>query len=678
MSSSFSSQQHLFIALLRDQFIRNQLVSHLSTPDVASIRQVSSACCNLVTKQLFTRIHTTFTASTFTRASRVAAFNRIGRHVEHLTVHMPHSEATFLPPLVHPVTGHEICFLYAPHTSMGSVLTRPKYANAELGDILTQQYPPLFHAATNVASFIHAFGSMPNLRHLTVRCPGQNPTERYRRGIVDYALISLRIAVEKAPLDKLHKLSLSSMHPAAFHYLRHTQGFGALPSAGRRWRQIRKLNISVESWDFYASLSPGLDHLKIIDDYVRFFAPQLDKFSFAWVGPNNSKSINGSGIKGPCPMSLASDALFAPSKSSQKLFREVTSAMSPLPSRPPRLPIRFPRLRSLQIRNATMSAPQLSDMIRSHSRTVKEFDFENVVLAHGGSWDEALAPLSGDECWVQSRVVSAVSSCSLVTNESEVEEEQLPSAAVEAASRELLDLDLGGLDFSREERLIIAGMSNGMSATPVTTATADDTMVMTTKLRRTKTRRRRKKHSNGSSSSSREAPGLRRSPSSPSSSSSPSRETRNPWRSRLNKPPLEPSPDPINIGPPILTSDAQPVILLPTAYNPCRSSPSHGEITSVQRNLEQEEAHRLLAQDPDARATALEKAKQAVLSKLSREFCAKRTRAADVVTAPRLVTSRKWNRGGCGGVGDARDMILEDRMRCESQSTLVPLMFSRG
>ncbi|KAG5983638.1 hypothetical protein E4U55_007626 [Claviceps digitariae] len=704
-SSSSSCQQHLFIALLRDQHVLNQLISHLSTPDVTSIRQVSSACCNLVTKQLFTRIHTTFTASTFTKASRVAALKRIGHHVEHLTVHMPHSEATFLPPLIHPVTGQEICFLYAPHTSMASVLTRPKYANAELGGLLTQQYPPLFHAATNVASFIHAFSWLPNMRHLTVRCPGQDPRERYRRSIVDYVLISLRIAVEKAPLEKLHKLSLSSVHPAAFHYLRHTQGFGSLPSAGRRWRQIRKLNISVECWDFNAPLSPGLDHLKIIDDYVRFFAPGLDKFSFAWVEPatnsnyNNSinNNINSHNIRGPCPVSLASDALLAPPRSSRKLFHEVTSPMSPLPSRPPRSPIHFPRLRYLQLRNVTMKAPQLSELIKRHSQTVKMFDFENVVLANRASWDEALAPLSGDACWVQSRVPAAASSCSLVSHESEVEleeEEELPSpsAAVEAASRELLELGLSGLGVSREERRIIAGMSDGMSAASVTTSRADETMGFTTRLRRTKTRRRRRKHSHGSTNNEDHgSPELRPPPlssSSSSSSSSPShhhhhqRETRKPSRSRSsstpNKPPLDPdpNPNPITITAPILTSKAHPVLLQPTVYHSSRSSrpPSHHELPSVQRNLEQEATHRLLAHDPTARATALQKAKQAVLSKLSREFCVPRPRATDAVAACRLALSREWS----SGADCARDMVLEDRMRCDSQSTLVPLMFRRS
>ncbi|TLS20377.1 uncharacterized protein PpBr36_11208, partial [Pyricularia pennisetigena] len=83
-------------------------------------------------------------------------------------------------------------------------------------DSSTQQYPPLFHSATNLPSFIKTFWSLSN----AIRCP-----ERYRRGIVDYALISPRISIERAPLDKLNNLTVSSVHPSAFIYL----------SSGRRF-----------------------------------------------------------------------------------------------------------------------------------------------------------------------------------------------------------------------------------------------------------------------------------------------------------------------------------------------------------------------------------------------------------------------------------------------------------
>ncbi|KAI2606157.1 uncharacterized protein GGS25DRAFT_375767 [Hypoxylon fragiforme] len=447
-----------FYCLWQKERIREKLFDLLSKEDICNVRLASSACCNLVTKRLFLRTHLTFTAHTFTRQSRIEALSRIGQHIEHLTFYFAHSDATFLPPLIHPETGREISFLYKPHTSMASVLERPKFANEGLGEILTAQYPPLFHAASNVPSFINAMKHLPNMRHLTIKTPGQDPRERYRRDIVDYALISLRISLERAPIKKLSKLSLSSMHPSAFIYLRHVMGFGCLPSATRRWKQIRKLHISVESWDFYGT-SPGLDHLKMIDDYIRDFSSNLEKLKFTWIGQ-----------KGPNPLSLAADPLFAPPRSSQKLFNEVTSPMSPLPPAPSRKPVVFRKLRYMAIRNATMNAPQVAAMVAAHQHSVREFDFENVVLINEDSWDEALSPLMNKKSrgnkWTRhsAATINEVASIHVRDLEDDIPDyfpadfpdhflDDLPeeSPAVSAVSQELLHLDLNGSDYENDD-----------------------------------------------------------------------------------------------------------------------------------------------------------------------------------------------------------------------------------
>jgi hypothetical protein len=661
-----ASTDQLFLSLLRSETIKANLFLRLSTSDICALREASSALCNVVSKHLFTRIHVTFTPNTFTKPSRVAALGRVGHLVEHMTFYLPHSEATFLPPLIHPASGNEISFLYTPHTSMGSVLTRPKYANTELGDILTQQYPPLFHAATNVPSFINAMKLIPNMRHLTIRCPGQNPTERYRRDIVDYALISLRISIERAPLTKLNKLSLSSLHPSAFNYLRHVPGFGSVPSAGRRWRQIKKLNVSVESWDFYGT-SPGLDHLKIIDDYIRYFAPTLEKVSFTWVGR-----------KGPCPIALSADPLFAPPRSTKKLFHEVTSPMSPLPTRPPRQPMHFPKLRYMQIRNAAMNAPQLKELISSHSKTVKEFDFENVVLVNNGNWDEALAPIDHDNMWSRSSLTAA-SEFSLVTSDSS-DDLPSPSAAVEAASRELLSADLSGFSFDEFpfDSSTVVDESEEMpefkeQEQEQQQQQQESAVGITTKLKKKRVRRRRRKHSHEDEAEPEERP-----------SASTTSFWRRPSRPHLktsfeseNVRPSTPVPfiSPANISAPILIPDPHPVLLQPTVYNPSAHRYPDEGISPVQRNIEQEEAHRLLAEDAAARISALQKAKAAVLTKLRGEFYGRRSRATPVDTAVSTCRAAMASREFGGGFGCE---VLEDRRGLESRSILVPLMFSRA
>lgn len=583
---------------------------------------------------------------------------------------------------------------------MGSALSRPKYANTELGDILTQQYPPLFHAATNVPSFINSFRNFANIRHLTVRCPGQNPTERYRRDIVDYALISLRIAVERSPLTNLHKLSLSSLHPSALHYLRHVNGIGNVPSAGRRWKQIRKLHMSVESWDFNNPSNPGLDHLKIIDDYIRQLAPRLEKFSFSWIGG-----------KGPCPIALAADARFAPPRSSKKLFHEVTSPMSPLPIRPERQPIHMPLLRYLQIRNAAMNAPQLRHLLDAHKDSVKEFDLENVTLTDNGNWDDALSPVSERRSWSHSSL-SMASQYTLVASDIS-DDLSSPSAAVEAASRDLIDPAVSSEPYFFDDgETVTASLSDEILDT---SEASESKTGFTTKIRKKKRSRNRKhqiarrdnhhdrpKHSRSVSEPeyktvSAGSPGFLRSRSMPSQVSlffspaqherlsQPSTHTSGKGSDKHGKHACSPATvsDP-SISSPIISSGPYPVLLQPSVYDPgaAKESTSDG-ITAVQRNLEQEEAHRLLAENASARISALQRAKEAVMTKLTREFSKKhitpgRPGANSAVTACRHMVGRDIVRGAGSYYTGSSEFVLEDMRTMGSQTAMVPLMFSRA
>lgn len=772
-----------FYCLWQTEGVRERLFEFLPKADICSVRLANSACCNLVTKRLFLRTNVTFTTNTFTKQHRVQALSHIGHHIEHLTFHFPHSEATFLPPLIHPEDGREISFLYTPHTSMASVLCRPKYGNGGLGDLLTHQYPPLFHAATNVPSFINAMKHLTNMRHLTIKCPGQDPKERYRRDIVDYALISLRISIERVALNKLSKLTLSSMHPSAFNYLRTVPGFGCMPSGARRWKQIRKLYISVESWDFYGT-SPGMDHLKIIDDYIRQFSPNLEKFSFAWHGR-----------KGPCPIALSGDPLFARPRSSKKLFNEVTGPMSPLPPAPTRGRMRFPKLRYLTVRNATMNAEQLRDLVATHRDTVREFDFENVALIKGGSWEDALAPLmdqNNEHSDVWSR--HSVGENSLAQPESiplpptpSAEEYDIslasPSPAVSAASRELLDMDTEGLvdflfapeqdDYFGEMPLQEEPEEYDDLASDIAAA-QEASLSFSTKLVKKRLRRRRKEHHSydaGGSETEREKPrrmfsfrshnsehssrrsddSLRRSAEAEQKARrsrdtehsghtlrhTTSRSSRKHGRSRGNSsasksshpfshleppsmitlddddvfrpvtpPPVPPLP--LNISAPMLSPDPTPPLLQPTVYDPSRAMgidvscgvgvgnaaiiEEDDGITPVQRNLEAEEAHRRLAEDPEARISALAKAKQAVLQKLSKEFHRRigkevaRGCSPEAINmlrpSPQLISAMSVKSAVPRKLfGESQMSVAQDpvnhSMGMESQSALVPLMFAR-
>ena len=573
----------ILLHLWRDDGIRSALLSHMDTASICALRLTQFEFCELTTPALFTRTRLTFTPSALTRPSRLEALSRIGPHIEHLTFSMPHNEATFLPPLLNPMNGHEVNFLYTPHTTVTSVTSRPKYGSPELGDLLTQQYPPLFHAATNVSAFINALAQMPNIRHLTISCPGQDPAQRYRRDCVDYALISLRIAIERAPMLRLEKLSLHQIHPAGLQYLRHHPGYGCTPSAGRRWKQIRKLVITMDSWDFLG-LRPGLDHLKILDDYIRNFSSNLEKVSFGW-----------NGRKGPCPFTLFSDPLFAPPRKTAKLFAEVTSPMSPLPAAPPRPSMTFPKLRYMQVRNATMSVEQVSDFVSEHQPTVKEFDFESVFLINGGSWEDALAPLartSGNDEWLSQQSGSEVDS------------------SISSHSQDELDDFLEQL----EEPEVIDSLSS--SPGEKFSQDARTTSIHVTKLKKKRVhRRRRRKHH---------------------------REHRE-------------SSEHLAISSPIRISDPVVDVLQPTTFDP--------NVQGVQRNIQQDVARLVLAEDPEKRVSALKKAKEAVLKQLGREFCKNQERRDHMKGFFKNTCSSGWKSKAMGGH--------------ESSTALVPLMFSR-
>ncbi|KAI0875456.1 hypothetical protein GGS24DRAFT_291714 [Hypoxylon argillaceum] len=597
----------LFYCLWQDSRIRDALFEELPKADICNVRLASSACCNLVTKRLFLRTHLTFTPNSFTRQTRIQALSRIGHYIEHLTFYLPHSNATFLPPLIHPQSGREISFLYTPHTSMGSVLERPKFGNEGLGEILTSQYPPLFHAASNVPSFINAMKHLINIRHLTIKTPGQDPKERYRRDIVDYALISLRVAIERAPMKKLNKLSLC-VHPSAFLYLRSVQGFGCSPSAGRRWRQIRKMSINVDSWDFYGP-SPGLDHLKIIQDFLHNYSTSLEKLSFTWHGR-----------KGPCPIALAADPLFAPPRNSLKLFREVTSPMSPLPPIPPRKPVVFRKLRYLAIRNTTMNSAQVADIVASHQHCVREFDFENSVLISDGSWDDALAPLmkgnSRGGYWTRHSMATVTEITSLPSPKRLQDTfESEPSAAVSAVARNLYNIDFDGVEGVVEYEE--PSEEPELELDSDVEAARQASLSATNKLKKrtvTKRRRRRKPgherredkekhrhhhhHHRGRQHRGRHRQGSHGS---------------------LEEPHETPTTPEMKISAPILNkSPNMPTLLQPTVYDPTAELCS--EITAAQRDLEVEEKHRLFAEDVEMQTSALRRAKELVLTRLGKEF----------------------------------------------------------
>jgi hypothetical protein len=374
-----------FLQFWRTDLTRDCFLSFTTKEDQASLRLTSRECSLGVAPSLFRDIHISFGANTFNRPARMAALERIGLNVRNLFFSMPHSPDTFLPPLLDPFTGEEQVFVYEPYlglhrpSSSGSY-SSSKYGSWEMNDLLVKQYPPLFHATTNITSFVRAFNAMPALRSLKISCPGQAPAQAYRRSAVDYALISLRMAVEQASLPRLEGLTLDEVHSSSVFYLRPQLGIGSSPASNRRWRQIKKLKMRLDCPSF--GNGQPTDHLKFLHSYLQSY-PLLEDLSFEWLNQ-----------KGPCPLSLSSEPCLAPGA------LDCSAACPKTFAKPPR-PLKFRKLRRMVLENSVLDANQISDFIMAHRKVLREFEFENVRL-RTGTWDDALAPLtriSGSEAW---------------------------------------------------------------------------------------------------------------------------------------------------------------------------------------------------------------------------------------------------------------------------------------
>ncbi|KAF2258419.1 hypothetical protein CC78DRAFT_537791 [Lojkania enalia] len=385
------SSNPTFLRFWENETCREALLAQVEQEDLPNLRLVCHDFSARAAPYLFEYLTVTFKPSTFSKPARLEALSRIGRHVKTFTFHMPHGPETFLPPIIDPLTGSEKQFLYEPQLltplNIPGQEKQPKYGSQELDDLLIRQYPPLFHAATNVPAFVSAISEMVNMTHLKISCPGFDKAARYRRNAVDYALISLRIAIERAPLFSLSTLSLLPIHSGGLLYLHPMFGFGSTPSSSKRWAQIRRLNICMESIPF-TSPSPrvraqSLEHLRILHAYLRTLSHGLTRLFFRWKGD-----------RGPSPLSLDKEPCMLPIEETMLHPSQRGQVRGPRP-------LKFARLRYMELENAVMDSSQIADFISKHRRTLVEFSFEDVKLRQG-NWDDALEPLTriaGNAAW---------------------------------------------------------------------------------------------------------------------------------------------------------------------------------------------------------------------------------------------------------------------------------------
>lgn len=325
---------------------------------------------------LFSDLSITFRASTFTKPARLAALDRLGFYVKTLDFKIPHTTETILPPLIEPDTGEELSFTYTPQIE-ASNSRRPKYGDLGTTEILTRQWPTLFHAATNIPAFIRAFSAFINLSHLKISCPGYDGAVRNERTIVDFALISVRIAVERTCLNGLERLTLSPIHPSGILYLSPTLGYGATPRSVGRWKRVKDLTIST-----YLPVGrpqpDGKDHFKLLQNYIRNFQSNLTTFKFCWIGE-----------KGPMPTRRSKEHLTLDGHDISSIPQRQDFPPTKRRALPP---LHFAELEFAEFENCKASSRAIQGFAEDHKHTLVELNLEDMALT-SGTWDEALAPL---------------------------------------------------------------------------------------------------------------------------------------------------------------------------------------------------------------------------------------------------------------------------------------------
>jgi hypothetical protein len=214
---------------------------------------------------------------------------------------------------------------------------------------------------------------MPNIRHLRVKCPGYDVSHRYRRSVIDYALISLRIAVEQNQFSALRTLTIAPIHPGGLMYLSPLIGFGASPRSASKWTRIRNLIIHTHILPSGAG-DQEPNHLMLLQTYLRNFQPNLQTFDFRWIG-----------TKGPLPMRMPSSSALNIGR--HPAFARTTDDLSSASGtiKGPR-PLHFPKLEFVDLENIAASASEIATFWSSH-KTIRNLHWGHIELT-SGTWED--------------------------------------------------------------------------------------------------------------------------------------------------------------------------------------------------------------------------------------------------------------------------------------------------
>ncbi|KAI7259187.1 hypothetical protein KC343_g2823 [Hortaea werneckii] len=351
-----------FLRFWLDDTCRGTFLSFLPKEDLKAFRLTCHGISTRAAPALFRDLHITFRTNTFTKPAKMAALECIGHYVRKLSFEFPQTAESTLPPLVDPTSGTEMAFTYIPRVERSNT-KNPKYGDLATTEALKRQYPALFHASTNASVFVRALSALPNLEHLAINCPGYGSRTKGARNTVEFALMSLRFAVERINCRALRGLSLSSMEPSALQYLMPHAGYGTNPASTRIWSRIQHLTLRLMT-------KGDRKEQVMLYRYLRGFQEGLNTLIIRWEDH-----------RGPFPLTGLPHTAVTKAKADRISYRDQTAVH---PS------VRFTRLKQLSVYNAQASAAEINALIRSNSASLQEVELQDVELTQG-EWQDVFA-----------------------------------------------------------------------------------------------------------------------------------------------------------------------------------------------------------------------------------------------------------------------------------------------
>jgi len=280
-----------------------------------------------------------------------------------------------MPSMLDPESRSLRSLIYEPFSRQGEKHhKRSTFGSKSVDTLALHNYGIMLMAAMDAPQFSRALACMENLTRLIVSCPGTPMGEPGRRCAVDYALWSLRIAVERARLHTLRVVILDPVHLTGLQYLLPgTLAVGNVINSRQIWSQVKTLNMTISAWKELANGSPTLykTNLKFLHQFLEYFN-NIEELAFCWT--REARSV--------CPLTL--DLLpyrnprlaTKPARDSSVVNRRLT----------------FPRLSKLKLENIGVDACDLRSFLSRHLTHFREWSLDDVNFV-SGTLGEALKPL---------------------------------------------------------------------------------------------------------------------------------------------------------------------------------------------------------------------------------------------------------------------------------------------